>query len=225
MCQTLGIVLKLSEFVFWAYKLDLSDSRVFTLENRCVCAHFERHFKGIETDKIYRVVIKLSEDDQRNGMTEWSSSVLKYYDSFDFDYYHGLKDREKKTHLLDTLGASLLRVCELMGWDTEPFIQARQKVIDDNFDNSYEVSKKHNRSRSFVAILKASHTEKDFILSVVVNDKRGHKILERQLFSVEPDEFTFKSLVGTIKWSANDVLVYCAKDKTVIETIYISSNG
>lgn len=216
--------MRLTEFDFWAYKLDLSDSRAFTLENRCVCAHFERHFKGIDTDKIYRVIIKLSDDDQRNGTTEWSSSVLKYYDSFDFNYYYGLVGREKKNHLLDTLVTSLLKVCELKGWDTETFIQAKQKVIEEQFDNFYEVSRKHNRSRSFVAILKAHHTEKDFSLSVVVKDKCGNKILERQVFSVEPDEFMFNGLVGILKWATNDVLTYCAKDKSVIETICISAN-
>ncbi len=217
--------MKLKEFVLWAYKLDLSDSRAFTLENRCVCAHFERHFRGGETEDIYRVVIKLSEYDPRNGTTDSSNSVLKFYESFDFDYLHSLIGQEKKRYLLETLVASLVKLCELTGWESEPFKLAKQKVIEEEFDNSYEVARKNNRSRNMVAILNAQHTEKEFSLSVVVKDKRNNKIIEKQVLSVEPDEFIFNSQIGDLRWSSHDVLTYRAKDKSTIETIHINSNG
>lgn len=60
-------------------KLTLEESRKFTLFSRCICAHFGRHFKHIKTDDIYRVIVKLSEPDERNGTIKESNSVLKYY--------------------------------------------------------------------------------------------------------------------------------------------------
>lgn len=44
--------MKLTEFSLWAFKLELSLARKFTLFSRCVCAHFERHFDPIETDVL-----------------------------------------------------------------------------------------------------------------------------------------------------------------------------
>ena len=57
--------MKLKEFDLWAFKLELSESKKFSLFIRCVCAHFERHFQPIETDGIYRIILKLSDQDQR----------------------------------------------------------------------------------------------------------------------------------------------------------------
>ena len=214
--------MKLKEFDLWAYKLDLNDSRAFTLENRCVCAHFERHFKGLETEGVYRIVVKLSEDDFRNGMSEISSSVLKYYDTFDFCKYNKLGSYDRKQFLLSTLYNSLLRLCEENGWNKEPFEIAKSGVIKDKFFNSYEVSRKKNPNRSLVAILNAEHTMEEFKLDIVVVDKSGKEVLKKTVLSEVPDEFLFNGQIGRIRWESSDILNYVAKDKSVLETMKIN---
>ena len=217
--------MKLKEFSLWAYKLDLSDSRVFTLENRCVCAHYERHFKGLETEEVYRAVVKLSQGDPRDGMIEISSSVLKYYGSFDFSAYNKLDTYERKQLLLSTLHKSLLHICEEKGWDKEPFEIAKSSVIEDKFFNSYEVSRKNNSKRSMVAILNAEHTTEEFKLDIVVTDKSGREVLKKTVLSEEPDEFLFNSQIGRFQWESSDVLHYIAKDKSVLETMKFNLHG
>lgn len=217
--------MKLREFSLWAYKLELNDSRAFTLENRCICSHFERHFKSLEVDNLYRVVIKLSESDPRDGTTEESSSVLKFYDNFNFDHFYKLNGIQRKEFLLNALYTSLLKVCELKTWDTEPFKHAYQSVIEDKFDNSYEVSTKNNRARSMAASLNAQHTEDQFNLVVTVKNNHGKVIFEKLVLSEEPDEFLFNDQIGNLKWASNDVLTYIAKDKSVIETMDLNQNG
>ncbi|MFV7710851.1 hypothetical protein [Shewanella algae] len=217
--------MKLKEFALWAYKLDLNDSREFTLENRCVCAHFERHFKGLETEGVYRVVVKLSEGDPRDGMSEISSSVLKYYDDFDFSKYYKLDTYERKELLLSTLHKFLLRLCEENDWDKGPFEMAKHRVIEDKFLNSYEVSRKNNSNRSMVARLNAEHTTEEFKLDIVVIDKSGKEVLKKTVLSEEPDEFLFNSQIGRIQWQSSDVLSYVAKDKSVLETMKIDLHG
>lgn len=88
--------MKLTEFSLWAFTLELDLARKFTLFSRCVCAHFERLFDPIETDGIYRVVVKLCGPDEKVGTTELSSSVIKYYKEFDLDYFEGLNIVAKK---------------------------------------------------------------------------------------------------------------------------------
>ncbi len=217
--------MKLKEFSLWAYKLDLKDSRAFTLENRCVCAHYERHFKGQETEEIYRVVVKLSEGDPRDGMSEISSSVLKYYDAFNFSTYNKLDLYERKKLLLSTLHKSLLHLCEENNWDKELFEMAKSGVVKDKFFNSYEISRKNNSKRSMVACLNAQHTSKEFKLDIVVIDKSGKEILKKTVLSEEPDEFLFNSRIGRIHWESSDVLNYTAKVKSVSETVKIHLHG
>ena len=217
--------MKLKEFALWAYKLDLDDSRAFTLENRCVCAHFERHFKGLETEGVYRVVVKLSDGDPRDGTSEISSSVLKHYVAFDFSSYKKLDIHERKELLLSTLYKSLMVLCEENDWDKEPFEKAKSRVLEDKFFNSYEVSRKSNSKRNMVACLKAEHTMEEFKLDVVVLDKSGKEVLKKTVLSEQPDEFLFNSQIGRIQWESSDVLNYVTKDKSVLETMKFNLHG
>lgn len=217
--------MKLKEFSLWAYKLELNDSRVFTLENRCVCAHFERYFEGLEAEGVYRVVVKLSEGDPRDGTTEVSSSVLKYYEAFDFNSYNKHDADGRKELLLTTLYNALLHLCEVNSWDKEPFEIAKYSVIEDKFINSYEVSRKNNPTHSMVASLNAEHTAEKFKLDIVVTDKYGKEVLRKNVLSEEPDEFLFNGQIGRIQWKSKNVLNYIAKNKGVLETMEINLDG
>lgn len=88
--------MKLKEFELWAFQLSAEESRVLSLFSRCVYAHFERHFQSIDTNGVYRVILKLCEKDSRIGTVEISSSVLKYYKSFNFKLFVKLNEKEKK---------------------------------------------------------------------------------------------------------------------------------
>jgi hypothetical protein len=171
------------------------------------------------------VVVKLSEGDPRDGTSETSSSVLKYYDAFDFSTYNKLDTYDRKQLLLSTLHKSLLRLCEDKGWNKEPFEIAKSGVIKDKFINSYEVSRKNNPNRSMIAILSAEHTAEEFKLNIVVTDKSGKEILKKTVLSEEPDEFLFNSQIGRIQWESSDILNYIAKDKSVLETMKVNLYG
>lgn len=217
--------MKLKEFSLWGFKLELSESRKFTLFNRCVCAHFERHFDPIETDGVYRVVVKLSEPDGRVGTTELSSSVLKCYKAFDFSLFDSLEKKAKKNLLLDTLYQSLIQLCEQFGWPKAHFDKAYEQVVQDDFSNIYSVKKKNNRKKTLFAELLCDHNADSFDCFIKVKDKSGKEMLNRLLFSEEPDEFMFNERVGDIKWLPNDILVHLKKDKTELERFEFSSNS
>jgi len=209
--------MKLKEFSLWGFKLELSESRKFTLFNRCVCAHFERYFDSIETDDVYRVVVKLSEPDDRVGTTELSSSVLKIYKTFDFSLFESLDEKAKKVLLLDTLYQSLIQLCDQFGWPKHSFDNAYENVIREDFSNIYSVIKKNNRKKTLFADLLCDHNENFFDCFVRVKDKSGKEVLNRLLFSEEPDEFMFNERIGNIKWLNNETLLYLKKDKTILE--------
>jgi len=206
--------MKLNEFVLWGFKLDLTESRNFTLFNRCVCAHFERHFVPIETDGIYRVVVKLGEADHRVDSTELSSSVLKVYEEFDFGSFGKLSVKSKKELLLDTLYQSLMRLCEKYNWPKVNFREAYEQVVNEDFVNIYCISEKICRNRKMIAELLCEHDIGSFDCFLRVKDQSGREIRRELLFSEEPDEYLFNERIGDIRWLSNDILVHQKKDKT-----------
>lgn len=205
--------MKLSEFSLWAFKLELDLARKFTLFSRCVCAHFERLFDPIETDGIYRVVVKLCGPDERVGTTELSSSVIKYYKEFDFDYFKSLNLVAKKRFLLDTLYNALMTLCEMEGWPKDPFHEAYEKVIRENFVNTYTIKSKLSRNKKLSAELIGHHDEKAFDCSIVIKNSDGKELLNEHLFTEEPDEFLFNSRIGDVKWINKTTVVHQSKDK------------
>ncbi|MFM5735035.1 hypothetical protein [Aeromonas hydrophila] len=205
--------MKLTEFSLWAFTLELGLARKFTLFSRCVCAHFERHFVPIETDGIYRVVVKLCGPDERVGTTELSSSVIKYYKEFDLDYFEGLNLVAKKRFLLDALYNSLMSLCDMEGWPKGPFHEAYERVIRENFVNIYTIKRKLNQNKHMSAELVGNHDEKAFNCFIVVKDSNGEERLNEHLFSEEPDEFLFNSRIGDIRWVNKTTVRYQSKDK------------
>jgi hypothetical protein len=209
--------MKLKEFSLWGFKLELEDSRKFTLFNRCVCAHFERHFQPIETDGIYRVVIKLSEHDDRTGTTELSSSVLKYYRYFNFVVFNDLDEVSQKKILLDMLYESLIDLCDLYNWPKDNFKLAYEGVVNDRFLNSYSLKKKVSKNKKLNAELVCNHGSSSFDCFVKVTDGFGREVFVKHLFSEEPDEFLFNGRIGDLKWLSNQTLVYRNRDKAEAE--------
>jgi len=205
--------MKLSEFSLWAFKLELDLARKFTLFSRCVCAHFERAFDPIETDGIYRVVVKLCGSDERIGTTELSSSVIKCYMEFDFDYFESLNLFAKKRFLLDTLYDALVSLCEIKGWPEAPFHDAYEKVIQENFVNTYTIKRKLSRNKELSAELIGDHDEKAFDCSIVIKNNDGKELFSEHLFSEEPDEFLFNARIGDVKWINKTTVVHQSKDK------------
>ncbi len=217
--------MKLKEFSLWAFKLELTEARNFTLFNRSVCAHFERHFEPIETEAIYRVVVKLSDLDERSGITESSSSVLKFYQTFDFNTFNTLREKAKKRYLLDALYAALIRLCDKYGWPRENFDDAYQQVIEDDFVNKYVFRRKSNRKKSLFAEIVCVHSVSSFDCFLVVKDPTGQELLNELSFSEEPDEFLFNERIGDIKWLSNDVLLHHEKDGSELAKYEFDSNG
>lgn len=205
--------MKLTEFSLWAFKLELDLARKFTLFSRCVCAHFERVFDSIDTNGIYRVVVKLCGPDERVSTTELSSSVIKYYKEFDFDYFESLNLVAKKRILLDTLYDALMSLCEMEGWPKGPIHEAYEKVIQENFVNTYTIKGKLSRNKKLSAELIGDHDEKMFECSIVIKNSDGKELLREHLFSEEPDEFLFNTRIGDVKWINKTTVVRQSKDK------------
>lgn len=216
--------MKLEEFSLWGFKLELSESRKFTLFNRSVCAHFERHFDGIDTDGIYRIIIKLSEPDDRTGTTEVSSSVLKFYKTFDFSLFDQLDESNKKQILLDTLYESLLELCERFDWCKAAFKKAYELVVQEDFLNTYSIKEKANRSKTLSAELHCNHKVDAFDCFIRVKDQSDNEVCKELLFSEEPDEFIFNGRIGDIRWLSNSTLVHLKKDKTELARFEFSDN-
>ena len=209
--------MKLKEFDLWCFKLPLKESRKFTLFNRCVCAHFERHFQQIGTNGKYRIIIKLSESDDREYTTEESSSVLKYYKTFDFNRFYSMSERARKIYLLDTLCDSLIELCEIFDWPKKPFKEAYEKVLEENFINTYIQKRKSSPNRKLIAEIECHHESAKFDCYLKIKNKEGKEVFAKLLFSEEPDEFLFNGRIGDVKWLSNDTLIHINRDKMELE--------
>ena len=192
--------MKLKEFELWAFKLATEEASAILLFSRSVFAHFERHFEPIDTEGVYRVILKLCGEDSRLGTAEISSSVLKYYKRFDFASFGKLDEKAKKVTLLEIMYNSLLELADIYEWDKKKFHEAYIKVKHDDFINHYFHNEKWNRTKKLCAKVFCEHESNVFRCTLLVIDKDGSVILKRVLFEEKPDEFFFNSKLVNVKW-------------------------
>lgn len=204
----MGLNVKLREFEIWAAELSLDDARPIHLFSRCVLAHFERVFSPIDTDGIYRVIIKFTRNSNQAGDIEISSSVLKYSKLFDIAEFNRLDVIQKKIALLNVMHGSVLELAEKYDWPTNQLVQAYEDVIAANFVNHYVHQTKWNRSKNLQARIFCEHEPEIFRGSLVIIDKSNQVVLREVLFEEQPDEFFFNSRLGKIYWLNNGLLQF-----------------
>ncbi|TDF34771.1 hypothetical protein EYS14_23785 [Alteromonadaceae bacterium M269] len=163
--------------------------------------------------------IKLSTPDEREGKTEESSSVLKYYKAFDFEAFYQLDEMSQKKHLLDTLYNALLELCKKFDWPKVPFTDVYNKVLEEGFINHYVFRQKKSRNRKYVARIVCHHESDRFDCFVSITDKDEKEVFNKLIFTEEPDEFQFNGLLGDIKWADTHTLTVLNSDKSVKDSI------
>lgn len=198
--------MKLKEFEIWAYELSLDDAKPIHRFSRCVLAHFERVFSPIDTDGVYRVIVKFTSDFNLAGTIEMSSAVLKYYKVFDIAEFKRLDLIQKKTSLLNVMYESLLELATQYSWSENHFTEAYQKVVAADLVNHYAQQVKWNRARNLQASIFCEHEPEFFRGSLVIVDKSNQVVLQEVLFEEEPDEFFFNSRLGKLSWLHNGAL-------------------
>ena len=180
----------------------------FDNETRSVIALFERHLEPpCDSGKLVKVNTRIMSHVQRPEPSD-AVGVVEVQIEGDHSGFFELAYEEKKQQTLEWLFRGIEIVTKFYGWDIKPYEDAREAVLNLNFENHWTWPKRAwwRNDRRLVAEVFVEHDIEEVRLYIQLR-KRSGDVLQRTLVVTDmPHEFVFNRYFGLLRW-IDDVAV------------------
>jgi len=211
--------MRLKEFDLDAPMAEKWVRHAFREQTRCVTAHYERHFQGLETESAWKFLVECVPGLPRAG-SQCVLGVFTVQSTCDFEAFEGADDERKKELSLEILHAGVVRACERENWPLSSFENARDGVVGDGYKNEWVWGIKTAHGRTLVASVRCQHEVRTFRAWLEVRHK-GNAELVRQVtaFESKPSEFVFAPKLGKLVWSGANRVSLVGSDGQDVSSI------
>lgn len=206
------------------YEKNWKDKRVkLRDEMRCIAALYERFFNinRFKNDKCWKITVQ-AVDRIHNKDIKTTGGVTEVQVVFDIENYFMLEEYEKKRIILEALKTGIDLVVKKEGWDNKIFDQAYQDVINADYLNHYIWQSKSSPSRKYKAEVFCEHEISTFDISINIKNQKGEEIKSVKVISERPNERSFVSHLGSLKWISGDEVALINAGKTKQWTVKVS---
>lgn len=125
--------------------------------------------------------------------------------TYDFHKYESLNNSSKSLEILNVISDSINILCEELGWDADKFENAKEKVIELNFTNSYyEIAPKLSRDKKHRAGVKVDILDDGADISLIIEEVSSGDTLRLPLIKTHPNRMFIKQIVSRGKWIDNN---------------------
>lgn len=184
----------------------------FSFQTRCMTKLYERVF-----DKKYKTVDCRQLNFHCGNYPE--IKLLECFDGFcqvlvpyNVEEFLKYPDNKKKVEILELLKNSLDFVIREKNWDPDPFQEAYERVKELNYINEFIWDKpKFSPNRKYKAEVICNHDLYDFTLKIVIKDRNGKILHEKEIVSTEPDELIYDRFLGHLQWISDDEIALYEK--------------
>ena len=196
------------QFGLYAPNLERWTEHRFVNETRSVLALYERHLTPPrESGKNWKISVEIVPELKREDVLDLLGHLKLQIEDDPLAFFE-LSAYEKKKQTLDWLFRGIEIVTRDLGWDIQPYEEARQAVLDLNFVNQWTWRKRvwWRNGRRLVAELFVEHEIEEIRIYIQLRN-RSKEILDRVLVVTDmPDEFVFNQYFGALQW-INDTTV------------------
>lgn len=174
-------------------------------EMRCIAALYERYFKDykFKNDKCWKISVQCV-NEITDSEIRTVGGVTEVEVVFDINNYFLLGEYEKKKLILETLKEGIDLVVEKEHWDENLFNHPYQQFIKLDYVNNFVWKSKSSPSRKFIAEVYCEHNIGSFDISINIKTSNGDTLKNVHLISERPNEWSFVSHLGNLKWSSKD---------------------
>jgi hypothetical protein len=183
---------------------------------RCVASLFERSLEKVKTSDSWKVLIECVDVITDPGIKDFTGVCTKQV-QFHVDTFFLMNDQEKKETTLELMRKGIGGILLEKDWDSTPFNQAFNKVIQAELKNEWYWKKPlFSPDRRYKASLYIIH-EVTFVKAyLIVCGKDNQEILRSEVFSDRPNEWAYAPYLGEIKWLSQSEVALFAKNKEVV---------
>ncbi len=128
----------------------------------------------------------------------------------------------KKKRTLELLMQGLEIVAASKGWDMAPFLDARDKVIERQYENRWTLKKK-SVDLGLTGFLDCNWDCDAFEAILSIRDQKGVTLAVKPALKKPPGEFQFARFVSKLEWEKG-TLRLLAKDGSVVSSLEVESS-
>ncbi|MBM7661666.1 hypothetical protein JOC85_002469 [Bacillus mesophilus] len=174
-------------------------------EMRCIASLYENFFKKtkFKNDKCWKITVQ-GVKEIYNSDIKTVGEVTEVQVIFDISSYFQLEEYEKKKLILEALKKGIDLVVEKEQWDKNLFDQPYQEIINIDYINNYVWQSKTSPSRKFIAEVFCEHKINTFDISLNIKTRSGEEIKSVKVISERPNEWSFVSHLGSLKWISKE---------------------
>ncbi|MHC0036647.1 hypothetical protein [Pseudoneobacillus sp. C159] len=191
-------------------------------EMRCIAALYERYFKKykFKNDICWKIAVQCV-DEITDSEIKTVGGVTEVEVVFDIDNYFLLDEYEKKKIVLNTLKKGIDLVVEKEQWDHSQFEYPYKEVINLNYDNNFVWQSKLNPNRKYIAEVYCEHSISSFEIRISIKTNIGTEVKSVPLISERPNEWSFVTHLGKLKWISENEVALFNRDETKQWTVKI----
>ena len=183
-----------------------------------VMAFLYQRFITEKTKGLQKITLELFDTKKELNIGDFSKtiSVCVIDRTFDFKNYFSKEKQEQKKMILFALHDSVLQMCKKFALDKTPFINAYDKVIENNYKNQYIFNKLTlSKNRKHKAGIEINMTEKGADINIIFTDKNETFIKRETIFRTQPHYFFVYQIIHSGRWIDNDKYIASSKNKNV----------
>lgn len=192
--------------------------RKFQLMTRCMTSMIERIMEPIHTKDCWKILIecvdKCSEREYQNLLGVYSIQMV-----FDRNRFFNASDFDKKKMVIDVVQEAMRRFSDWVEFDVNHINTACIEIIKKDYLNEW-FWKKSCFMEKKEAKIKIIHNVNDVKIYVVFSENNIFSE-EKLLICTSPDERSYSSFLGKIRWIAKDEIELVTKSGD----IYVCNSG
>ncbi len=142
--------------------------------------------------------------------------VTWIFKSFDLKKYFGKTDKEQKIMILEILHNIILQMCEKFKIDKIPFVNAYEKVIENNYKNQYIFNRlTFSRNRKYKAGIEINMTKNGTKINILFTDKNENILKRNEIFKTFSHYYFVHQIIYSGKWLDNQKYIASSRNKNV----------
>ena len=176
-------------------------------QTRAMCSMFFRCLSPrVKTEKIWKVIIELSQDEPLLSDALGVMSVRVVRDPAEF---LALEVDQKKRATLKIIEEGMSIAAEQLGLDSEPFRVAAERVRERNYMNtgSWPKTRIMSPSRRRFASVRFTHDVEYFDAVFEITNRSRKHVASSPAFRDIPNEFVFMTKLSRLHWQSDDLII------------------
>ncbi len=197
--------------------VDIIEAKKFNVFSNIMASLYQRFFTG-NIRGLFKIAIDLYQHKIPMKICNYKENggVCVIFRSFDFNNFIRKDKNSKQKEILEILQNSVIKMCEKFKIDKIPFVNAYEKVIENNYKNQYIFNRlTFSRNRKYKAGIEINMTKNGTKINILFTDKNENILKRNEIFKTFSHYYFVHQIIYSGKWLDNQKYIASSRNKNI----------